>query len=45
MAAVVVMVEDPVDAVTMSMVSMFLTLIAVSAPMSGTDLDVKDAIV
>ena len=44
-AAMVVMVEDPADAVTMSMVSMFLTLIVVSAPMSGTDLDVKDTIV
>ena len=42
--AMVVMVEDPADAVTMSMVSMFLTLIAVSALMSGTDLDMKDAI-
>ena len=44
-AAVVVMVEDLADAATMSMVSMFLTLMVVSAPMSGTDLDAKDAIV
>ena len=43
-AAMVVMVEDPVDVVTMSMVSMFLTLIVVSAPTSGTDLDAKDVI-
>ena len=42
-AAMVVMVEDLVDVVTMSMVS--VTLIVVSAPMSGTDLDAKDAIV
>ena len=44
-AAMVVAVEDPADAVTMSMVSMFLTLIIVSGLMSGTDLDMKDTIV
>ena len=43
-AAMVVMVEDPADMVTMSMVSMFLTLITVLAPMSGTNSDVKDMI-
>ena len=42
--AMVVTVEELADTVTMSMVSMFLTLIVVSAPMSGTNLDVKDVI-
>ena len=45
MVAMVVTVEDLADAVTMSMVSMFLTLIAALAPMSGTDSNMKEAIV